>query len=79
MPNGVTIKNASNVQHFYTAVDKNNADNIAFSGNVDAGTASIPFSLAAGADGTGSVNVKPTGMVGQLFFGVVDNQELKMQ
>jgi len=79
MPNTVTIKNGSNAQHFYTAYDKVNNDNIVFSGNVDVGTSSTPFDLAAGPDGTGSVNVIPAQMVGQLFYGVVDNQELLMQ
>jgi hypothetical protein len=78
MPSGITITNASTVPHFYTAFDKNNGDNVVFSGNVDPGTNSNPFSLAAGADGTGSTNVQPAGLVGQLFFGVTDNQELTM-
>jgi hypothetical protein len=78
MPSGITIKNASSVQHFYTAFDKNNGDNVVFSGNLDPGTSSGSFSLAAGPDGTGSTNVQPAGLVGQLFFGVMDNQELTM-
>jgi hypothetical protein len=78
MPSGITIKNASNVQHFYTATDQNNNGNVVFDGNVDPDAISDPFQLAAGADGTGSVNVQPAGLVGQLFSEVQDNQVLTM-
>jgi hypothetical protein len=78
MPAGITIQNAANAQHFYTASDLNNANNVVFQGNVDSGANSTPFDLAAGADGTGQVNVQPAGLIGQGFFGVVDNQVLVM-
>jgi hypothetical protein len=78
MPAGITIQNATNVQHFYTASDLNNGNNVVFQGNVDPGTNSTPFVLAAGADGTGQVNVQPAGLIGESFFGVVDNQVLTM-
>ena len=78
MPNGVTIQNNSSVQHFYTALDRNNGNNVVFADNVDPGNSSIPFSLAADFDGTGSTSVQPTGMVAQLFFSVVDGQVLPM-
>lgn len=78
MPAGITIQNATNVQHFYTASDLNNANTIVFQANVDSGANSPPFALAAGADGTGQVNVQPAGLIGQSFFAVVDNQVLVM-
>jgi len=78
MPSGITIQNGTIVQHFYTATDQNNSGNVVFTGNVDPGATSTPFALAAGADGTGSVNVQPAGLVAQVFFGVQDNQVLPM-
>jgi hypothetical protein len=78
MPGGITIQNATNVQHFYTASDLNNANNAVFQGNLDPGVSSAPFALAAGADGSGQVNVQPAGLIGQSFFGMVDNQVLIM-
>jgi hypothetical protein len=78
MPTGITIQNADNVQHFYTASDLNNANNLVFQGNVDPGANSTPFDLAAGADGLGQVNVQPAGLIGQGFFGVADNRVLIM-
>lgn len=78
MPTGITIQNATNVQHFYTAADLNNANNVVFHGNVDSGANSPPFDLAAGADGTGQVSVQPAGEIGQTFFEVVDNGVLVM-
>ena len=77
MPSGITIVNGDNVQHFYTASDQVSGG-VAFSGNVDPGSSSTPFVLAAGSDGTGSVIVTPAGLVGQSFFGVQDNQVLTM-
>ena len=78
MPTAITIQNADNVQHFYTASDLNNANNVVFQGNVDSGANSTPFDLAAGADGMGQVNVQPAGLIGQSFFGVMDDQVLVM-
>jgi len=78
MPTGITIQNADNVQHFYTATDLNNAGNVVFQGNVDPGANSTPFDLAAGADGTGQADVLPAGLMVQGFFAVVDNQVLVM-
>ena len=78
MPGGITIQNATSVQHFYTAADLNNANNVVFQGNVDPGANSTPFALAAGADGTGQVSVQPAGEIGQTFFEVVDNGILVM-
>lgn len=78
MPSGITIQNNSNVQHFYTATDQNNNGNTVFAGNVDPGATSTTFVLAAGFDGTGSVNVVPAGLIGQLFTQVQDNQILPM-
>jgi hypothetical protein len=77
MPSGITIQNADSVQHFYTASDQVSG-NVAFSGNVDPGASSSAFTLAAGADGTGSVVVTPAGLVAQSFFTVQDNQVLTM-
>ena len=78
MPSGIAIQNGTNVQHFYTATDQNNNGHVVFAANVDPGATSNTFDLAAGADGSGSVNVQPAGMLAQVFFNVQDNQILTM-
>ena len=78
MPSGIYITNTDNVQHFYNAYDKNNADNVVFAGNIDPGNDSPAFVLAANPNGLGDVNVVPAGMVGSLFYNVADNQQLKV-
>lgn len=77
MPNGVTIFNADRVQHFYTAADQVNGT-FPFSGNVDPSASSTAFSLAADADGNGSVIITPAGLIAQSFFPVHDNDVLTM-
>ena len=79
MPTGITIQNGTNVQHFYTAADINNANGVVFNGNLDSGASSPPFDLVAGEDGTGHVSIAPAGEIGTDFFEVVDNAVLVMK
>lgn len=76
MPTGIQIQNGANVQHFYTAADKNNANNVVFSGNLDPGEVSPPFDLVAGTDGRGIVSVAQAGEVGVTIFVEGDNHPL---
>jgi len=76
MPTGVKIQNGAFVQHFYTAADRNQGNNVVFNGNLDPGANSPPFDLVAGADGTGEVFVAQAGETGVIIFEVVDNAVL---
>ena len=67
MPSGITIVNGDRVQHFYTASDQVSGG-VAFSGNVDPGSSSTPFTLAAGSDGTGSVIVRSSRINRTILF-----------
>jgi hypothetical protein len=76
MPAGVRIQNGADVQHSYTAADKNNANHVVFTGNLDSGANSPRFDLVADANGKGHVSVAQAGEIGVDIFEVVDNAVL---
>jgi hypothetical protein len=73
MPTGVRIQNGADVRHFYTAADKNNANHVVFSGDLDSGANSPRFDLVADENGKGHLQVSQAGEIGVDIFEIVDN------